>query len=197
VDSYAFPMFVVGTFILTLGMFFCALTVETSSKKHDIPLPDDSRVYWVQPGNQMVGDQVFPPFVGCTKKGARFIRSVKHHSPTEILNYGRELSLLSIVMLAMVGFVMQFIGLRGLHSSITMAQLGSTMIMTLIRTSLRAQRMHEGDNMLENDEALVLSGGHELDWLTFSLMKIQSFRVCPIVSAEMYVYALGSYRDDS
>jgi FlaA1/EpsC-like NDP-sugar epimerase len=190
-------MFVVGTFILTLGMFFCALTVETSSKKHDIPLPDDSRVYWVQPGNQMVGDQVFPPFVGCTKKGALFIRSVKHHSQTEILNYGKELSLLSIVMLAMVGFVMQFIGLRGLHSSITLAQLGSTMIMTLIRTSLRAQRMHEGDNMLENDEVLVLSGSHELDWLTFSLLKIQSFRVCPIVSTEMYVYALGSDRDGS
>lgn len=191
-DGYAFPMFVVGTLVLTLGMFFCARTVEDSSKKHTIPLPVDSRVYWVQPGNQMVGDQVFPPFVGHTKKGARFVRSVKHHSPTEILNHGKELSLLSIVMLAMVGFVMQFIGLRGLHSSITLAQLGSTMVMTLVRTSLRAQRMHEGDNKLEKDEALVLSGGHELDWFTFSLMNIQSFRVCPMTSPEEYVHSLGS-----
>lgn len=95
----------------------------------------------------------------------------------------------------MVGFVMQFIGLRGLHSSITLAQLGSTMVMTLVRTSLRAQRMHKGDNMLGNDEALVLSGGHELDWLTFSLLKIQSFRVCPMVSVEMYVHPLGSEID--
>lgn len=187
VDSYAFPMFFVGTVILTLGMFFCAHVVETSSEKHKIPLAEDSRVYWVQPGNQKVGDQVFPPFVGCTKKGVVFVRSVKQHSPIEILKYGKDVSLISTVMLSMVGFVMQFIGQRGLHSSVTLAQLGSTMVMTLVRTSLRAQRMHEGDNMLGNDETLVLRGGHELDWLTFSLMKIQSLRVCPMDS-EMYVF---------
>jgi len=176
-------MFVVGTMVLTLGMFLCAVAIERSSKKHFIPLPDDSRVYWVQPGNQMVGDQVFPPFVGCTKKGVRFVRSVRHQSPTEVLSYG-EASLLLAVTLSMLGFVLQFIGQRGLHSSITLAQLGSTMVMTFVRTSLRAQRMHEGDNMLRDDENLVSKGGHELDWLTFSLLKIKSFKICPIVSSE-------------
>ncbi|OKL56722.1 hypothetical protein UA08_08034 [Talaromyces atroroseus] len=85
-NSYAFPMFAIGTAILTLGMFFCALLLERFSKKRFLTLPKESRVYWIQPGNQGVGDQKLPSFVGQTDKGAHFTRSVRHHSPDEVLN---------------------------------------------------------------------------------------------------------------
>ncbi|EED12369.1 ankyrin repeat-containing protein, putative [Talaromyces stipitatus ATCC 10500] len=179
VDSYAFPMFVLGTALLTQGMFLCAVLVERHSEKHIFTLPEESRVYWIQPGNQTVGDQKFPSFVGRTDKGVYFIRSVRHQPLNEVLNVGREMQLIFVVCLTMVGFVIQFVGIRGLHSSVILAQLGATMVMTLVRTGLRAERMREGDNMLKVDQDIVSSGEHELDWIVFRLFNIKSFRLCP------------------
>lgn len=179
VDSYAFPMFVLGTVLLTLGMFLCAVLVERRSIKRIFDLPDGNRAYWIQPGNQTAGDQRFPSFVGRTDKGVNFIRSVRHDSPNNLLNVGREMELILVVGLTMTGFVIQFVGTRGLHSSVSLAQLGATMVMTLVRTGLRAKRMQEGDNMLKDDQDIVSSGEHELDWLLFHLFNIKSFRILP------------------
>ncbi|QGA22069.1 hypothetical protein EYB26_009783 [Talaromyces marneffei] len=179
VGSYAFPMFVLGTVILTLGMFLCAVLVESHSKKHIFTLPDESRVYWIQPGNQMVGDQKFPSFVGRTNLGVHFIRSVRNQYPTDDINVSQEMALIGVVCLTMTGFVIQFVGIRGLHSSVILAQLGATIVMTIVRTGLRAERMNEGDNLLQDHQDIVSSGEHELDWLASRLYNIRSFRVCP------------------
>lgn len=179
VPSYALPMFVIGTILLTLGMFFCALLVENFSEKHFLKVPKESRVYWIQPGNQEVGDQKIPSFVGQTEKGVDFTRSVRHHSPDVSLDASKEAALVAVVVLTMVGFVIQFVGLRGLHSSVILANLGSTMVMTVVRTCLRAQRMNEQDNMLKDERKSVCNGEHELDWLVFHLFKLQSFKICP------------------
>lgn len=179
VDSYAFPMFVVGTVLLTLGMFLCAILVERHSKKHIFNLPDESRVYWIQPGNQMVGDQKFPSFVGRTNMGVYFIRSVRNQSPNDYLNLSQEMALVAVICLTMTGFVIQFVGIRGLHSSVILAQLGATIVMTVVRTGLRAERMDERDNLLQDDQDVVSSGEHELDWLASRLHHIKSFSVCP------------------
>lgn len=181
VDSYAFPMFVLGTVLLTFGMFLCAVLVERRSMKlDDFTLPENTRVYWIQPGNQAVGDQKFPSFVGRTEKGVSFVRSVRHDSPKSLFNLDREIELMLVVGLTMVGFVIQFVGIRGLHSSVILAQLGATMVMTLVRTGLRAGRMQEGENMLKGDEQRIVSNGeHELDWLVFRLFNIRSFQLSP------------------
>lgn len=184
VDSYAFPMFVLGTTLLTLGMFLCAVLIERHSKKHIFTLPEENRVYWIQPGNQTVGDQKFPSFVGRTDKGVYFIRSVRDQSPNDVLNVGRGMELMFVVCLTMTGFVIQFVGIRGLHSSVILAQLGATMVMTLVRTGLRAERMKEGDNMLKDDQDIVSSGEHELDWLAFRLFNVKSFRVLSTASVQ-------------
>jgi hypothetical protein len=184
VDSYAFPMFVLGTVILSLGMFLCAVLVERHSIKEITTLPEKSRVYWIQAGNQTAGDQKFPSFVGRTEKGVYFIRSVRHDSPNNFLNLGRDMELILVVGLTMIGFVIQFVGIRGLHSSVILAQLGATLVMTLVRTGLRAERMQEGDNMLKGEEQKIVSKGeHELDWLVFHLFNIKSFKICPPCSA--------------
>jgi hypothetical protein len=161
-------------------MFLCAALVERRSMKQFCTLPDENRAYWIQPGNQTAGDQKFPSFVGRTEKGVYFIRSVRHDSPNGFLKLGREMELILVVGLTMVGFVIQFVGIRGLHSSVILAQLGATMVMTLVRTGLRAGRMQEGENILEGDEQKIVSnGGHELDWLVFRLFNIRSFMISP------------------
>lgn len=179
VDSYAFPMFVLGTVLLSLGMFLCAILVERRSKKIICTLPEENRAYWIQPGNQTAGDQKFPSFVGRTEKGVYFIRSVRHDLPNNFLNLGRDMELILVVGLTMIGFVIQFVGIRGLHSSVILAQLGATIVMTIIRTGLRAERMNDSDNLLKDDQDIVSSGEHELDWLASRLFNIKSFRVCP------------------
>lgn len=180
VDSYAFPMYVLGTVLLTMGMFLCAVLVERHSVKEFRNLPEGNRAYWIQPGNQTAGDQKFPSFVGRTEKGVMFIRSVRYDTPNSLFNLGGEMELILVVGLTMIGFVIQFVGIRGLHSSVSLAQLGATMMMTLVRTSLRAKRMQEGDNMLEGDEQKIVSKGeHELDWLVFHLLNIGSVKICP------------------
>lgn len=67
----------------------------------------------------------------------------------------------------MIGFILQFVGLRGLHSSVAMFQLGITLIMAGLRAGLRAQRLGEERNGLSRIADLV--EGHELDWQAFTL----------------------------
>lgn len=65
---------------------------------------------------------------------------------------------------ALSGFVVQFIGLRSMHTAATLAQLGAVGFVTLCRAWLRrglAQRF--------NRQKLVR--GHELDWLAFKLVR--------------------------
>ena len=87
------------------------------------------------------------------------------------------LELMLVVGLTMIGFVIQFVGIRGLHSSVILAQLGATMVMTIVRTGLRAERMQEGDNILKEDQSIVSGDEHELDWLTFHLFNIKSMKL--------------------
>lgn len=182
VADYAFPFFVVGTVILTTGMFFCAFVIENSSTKYPLKLGPKSKVYWLQPGGQMVGDQTFQAFAGHTDEGVEYVRSVRFTSKSHRKSLGQDVSVLLIVASTMVGFVLQFIGLRGLHSSVTLAQLGSTMVMTVIRTSLRAQRMDKSENLLRPDQRLVARNRQELDWFTFCLLALESFGVCSDLS---------------
>ena len=180
VASYAFPFFMIGTTLLTAGLFGCAFLTERASKKYDLTLTDQEQIYWFQPGNQEVGDQVLEAFaaVVTSSKLQKFrykksVRDYKHLTQAE--------PLVGAVSMTMVGFVLQFVGLRALHSSVTLAQLGSTMIMSVIRASLRTQRMNETDNLLTADTShtdkkrLSLNEESGLDWLTFHLQGIQSF----------------------
>lgn len=62
------------------------------------------------------------------------------------------------VLVSVCGFVGQFLGLRGLHWSVTVAQLVATCIMTVLRSSIRR-------NLLHKPETKKLPLGYELDWM--------------------------------
>lgn len=174
--SYAFPFFVSGTLLLSIGMFSCAWLIERSSCKRYYKFDQKSSIYWIQPGGQEIGDQVYEAFAGKSDNRLEYVRSVRSWVHPE-QNYRKFIHLVLVVCCSMTGFIFQFIGLRGLHSSVILGQLGSTMLMTVVRTALRTERINESDNLLINERALISSYQQELDWFTFHLLELKSFNV--------------------
>ncbi|KAF7546924.1 hypothetical protein G7Z17_g8080 [Cylindrodendrum hubeiense] len=171
-DSYACPLVIVGTLFVSKGIFLCAYLVGQSTKEQVFrrKSPADkgptSSLYWVQPGGQVLGDQMFDPFC-CSDQDKHldeYIISWKNRS--ENWNKNSELAVWAAVGTTISGFVLQFVGLRGIHSAVSVAQLGAIMVMSAARAALRMQRLKPEDNFLRRcpDEVV----GHELDWLALT-----------------------------
>ncbi|GFF55629.1 hypothetical protein IFM46972_10313 [Aspergillus udagawae] len=62
-----------------------------------------------------------------------------------------------------VGFALQFLGLRACHSTVAVAQLTLTLLMSMVRSWLRSSRLAEREVCLADQREL--HAGHELDWL--------------------------------
>ncbi|EHK41775.1 hypothetical protein TRIATDRAFT_228873, partial [Trichoderma atroviride IMI 206040] len=172
-DSYACPMAIVGTLVEWGGMFLCAYLVGKTSRKQIFhrnrqsldKQSTPSSIYWVQPGGQVLGDQVFDPFCYSDHDQPllQYVSSWKKPSRSS----DSELVLWVAVSTTIVGFVIQFVGLRGIHSAVSVAQLGAMMVMSVARSALRMQRLKPNDNFLRRcpDEVV----GHELDWLAMHI----------------------------
>ncbi|SPO04032.1 uncharacterized protein DNG_06715 [Cephalotrichum gorgonifer] len=61
------------------------------------------------------------------------------------------------MLLSLSGFVIQFVGLRGMHWSASLVQLGAVVIMTVLRAWVRR-------NLAKNPKSLPILPGYELDW---------------------------------
>jgi ankyrin repeat protein len=167
-ESYACPLVIIGTLLVCGGMFHCAFIVgqRTDKEVWQRKPTDGSSMYWVQPGGQVIGDQTFDAFAhkesddpkGRLEEYMTSRKNVSVDSKPEVwIAVGTTLS----------GFVLQFIGLRGVHSTVSVAQLGAVMLMSTARAALRMQRVEPNANSLANfpDEVL----GHELDWLALRI----------------------------
>ncbi|KAI2720643.1 hypothetical protein CBS147332_3883 [Penicillium roqueforti] len=182
VAPYAFPLYIIGTTLLFLGMFFCAFIMERSSKEFYLKAEKPSKIYWLQPGNQDVGDQVFNAFLA--------VNEGPESSMTDKLRYTKSirdrrfdrkyLETYSTLISTILGFICQFVGLRGLHSSVTLAQLGSTFLMAIIRTCLRTERMKPDENKMKDDRELTSHKQQEIDCFAFYLEKVESFELASI-----------------
>ncbi|KAF3023334.1 hypothetical protein E8E15_007415 [Penicillium rubens] len=179
VASYAFPLYLIGTTLLFLGMFFCAFIMERSSKEFYLKAEKPSKIYWLQPGNQDVGDQVFNAFLAVNEgpessmtKKLRYTKSIRDR------RFDRKyLEIYSTLTSTVLGFIFQFIGLRGLHASVILAQLGSTFIMSIIRTCLRTERMAPDENKMKDDRDLMGHKQQELDAFAFYLENVEYFNM--------------------
>jgi hypothetical protein len=182
VASYAFPLYLIGTTLLFLGMFFCAFIMERSSKEYYLKAEKLSKIYWLQPGNQHVGDQVFNAFLAVNEgpdssmtKKLRYIKSVRDR------RFDRKyVEIYSTLASTIIGFIFQFIGLRGLHASVILAQLGSTFLMSIIRTCLRTERMKPDENKMKDDRELTSHKQQEMDCFAFYLEKVEAFDLAMI-----------------
>ncbi|PTB63396.1 hypothetical protein BBK36DRAFT_1181810, partial [Trichoderma citrinoviride] len=169
IDPWAFPFVFVGTVCVSLGMFFCATLVNDSTKERVFKRKDDPNgqhvsqgpmLYVIQPGNQVVGDQTFDPFL-FSKSTNSYITSWKAPPPSI------EVSVLIATLITTMGFVFQFVGLRALHSIVSLLQLAITIMMSIVRALLRTQRLSIEANALRDRPDEVSS--HELDWLALQI----------------------------
>ncbi|CAG7918347.1 unnamed protein product [Penicillium olsonii] len=175
VASYAFPFYFIGTTLLFIGMFFCAFIMERSSKEFYLKPEKPSTIYWVQPGNQDVGDQAFNAFLAVKDDPDEYIKSVRDR------RFDRKyMEIYSTLASTLLGFILQFVGLRGLHASVILAQLGSTFLMAIIRTCLRTERMAPGENKMRGDRELTSDKKQELDCFAFHLENMHSFDLVPL-----------------
>lgn len=175
-DKYAVPLTVIGTICLGFGVGLCAYLVERSTQERVFDresaldpsnYPLRTRMYWVQPGNQVIGDQVFDSFAYSDIESpmAKYTTSWKQDEVGEGLISTTNL-VWTAVLFALVGFVMQFVGLRACHSSVSLAQLIATVMMSIVRASLRTKRIEKRANLAKDADHFQ---GHELDWLALAI----------------------------
>lgn len=137
-----------------------------------------SKIYWLQPGRQQIGEQVFGAFLGVNEETRsqasteiQYIKSTRHEGQKV-----DRIWLVFTVLLTISGWVIQFIGLRGLNSAVSLAQMGSTLLMAFVRTWLRTKRIGSDDNLLTQKECRLSSHKkQELDCFAFHLEEVDSF----------------------
>jgi ankyrin repeat protein len=148
-----------GTLLLVIGMFLCAWLIEKSTQERKFKF--NKEVFWLQPGNQRVGDQTFEAFAYSTNL-KEYITSWKNEEDGDT-NWRRGAFIRLAISTSIFGFVLQFTGLRGLHSSVAMYQFAATLSMVLVRSLLRTQRLKESENLLRGQE-FQGQGEDLLDW---------------------------------
>ncbi|KAL4948624.1 hypothetical protein BDW69DRAFT_176101 [Aspergillus filifer] len=173
-DDYALPLYVFGSTSLSLGMFLCAFLIERSSRESYIYSAIPSKLYWLQPGRQIIGDQDFGAFLAVDEgPEIRYIKSVRRPQTR-----GKRPLLIFSICVTMLGFVAQFVGLRGLHPSVIIAGVASTLIMAVVRTLLRTKRIGSDANHFQQEDRETFSHNQqELDCFVFHLEKVKSFQL--------------------
>lgn len=175
--SYGAPLAKAGTVVLIFGLIFCAYVIETSTVEERYSLnrelkakSGDSlfehkykpRIMWLQRSGR-VGDMGFDSFAIFARGGHRTVMTSrrrmnkledKHgHFPT-----GLELMTVFGAIITIAGFVAQFTGVRSLHYSVAVVQLGAMIGMMVLRAFIRRR-------LAVRPFVQKLPVGHELDWL--------------------------------
>lgn len=169
-NAYGFPLMAAGTVLLCSGNFLCAFLVGETTRERIFErqpgreLEQPTRMVWLQPGGQVIGDQTFDAFAynDVQNPNRQYVTSWKDASQPA----GGIIVRLAIIC-STTGFVAQFVGLRGLHPLVSVAQLGAILAMSVIRSLLRTQRLSRGFNLLDRFSSVLKS--HELDWLAMHL----------------------------
>ncbi|KAL7624232.1 hypothetical protein AAE478_005791 [Parahypoxylon ruwenzoriense] len=137
VEHYAFPCAAIGTIALVVGMFLCAFVVEQSTEETCYKPTNGEKAWavWIQ----------------------------KSHTKKEPSN-DQRLETLAVVGtgISLLGFIAQFIGLRGLNWSASVAQLGAVIFMTIVRAWVRR-------GLAEPPASTNIISDYELDWFAFRL----------------------------
>ncbi|CZR69564.1 uncharacterized protein PAC_19464 [Phialocephala subalpina] len=112
-------------------------------------------MFWLQPGDQRVGDQQFNAFAHHADKET-YITSWKDLSDTPCF------APLTVLFSNLSAF-------GGLHGSVALYQIVTTLLMSVIRALLRFRRLKPKENELRDKGANI--EGHELDWQATQLLR--------------------------
>ncbi|KAF3918022.1 Ankyrin-2 [Orbilia brochopaga] len=189
VGAYACPLTVAGTCLVVIGMFICCNVVQERSKeetwdfdKVNIPVGYRLNVAWLQ-RHQIVTDQNFGAF-------CLYAPPDRHQIMTSWFNTNRRSQNVSTLVgtaISVVGFVVQFTGLRGMHYSATLAQLAATLFVSLFRIMIRRQLGNRPILEAVPDE-------QELDWMARKTTRCSKWAVKPLSPANPPDYGdLGTF----
>lgn len=178
---YAPIVYILGTILLTVGLWTCAYLIGQSTDEVQFRRVDkqpstkpSSTFVWLQPGPQRIGDQSFDPFAFFedTKKPLQvWVTSKKK------LNESYENYAYFAVLAVLIGYIMQFIGLRGIKAWLSIAHISTAVVMAILRGLLRTQRRGRSINQLADIPDSV--SGHELEWLLFEMTACKEWRDNP------------------
>jgi hypothetical protein len=158
ITGYAYPCTAIGTILLVTGLLICSHVVESSTREEFYePRGSEARMVYLQKTGT-VGDQSFGSFAIFAKEG----KSVIATSRREQISATHEITTVFATLISLSGFVVQFVGLRSMHWSATVAQLGVTIAMTILRAIVRR-------DLVTTPTARKLSPSIELDWLATNL----------------------------
>ncbi|KAH7235456.1 hypothetical protein BKA59DRAFT_425368, partial [Fusarium tricinctum] len=180
VEAYAYPCTAVGTLVLVLGMLLCGHVVESSTdeKRYEPAKEWKARMIWLQQ-TKTVSDQVFDSHMVYAQDDRQTIitsrRSERHgkgqSTSSAISGHSAKdddpsaaLQFITIcgTAVALCGFVVQFVGLRGMHWSASIAQLGAVLVMVCIKAWVRR-------GLARSPAYKPLASGFELDWFAKQL----------------------------
>ncbi|KAF2264918.1 hypothetical protein CC78DRAFT_215157 [Lojkania enalia] len=189
VAQYAFPCAAAGTLLLVTGILICSHTVEDSTlEKSYRPMPGkQARVVWIQ-RSSTVNEQEFQSFAVFPSESQALIKT-SHRTqryPANKLVYGKrrrqkalnhltdlvlnvlvansmkEIMVVIGVLISLCGYIVQFVGFRGLHWSASVVQLGVIAVMAVLRVWVRR-------NLAIIPRSQPLLSDHEMDWLALTL----------------------------
>ncbi|KAH6889235.1 hypothetical protein B0T10DRAFT_529280 [Thelonectria olida] len=160
IADYAFPCTAAGTLFLAAGVIICSHVVEESTEETRYQPCEgrEARLVWVQRSGT-VNDQAFNSF------------AIFPTSPRGLVTTSKRLDLMNptkaviATAVCLGGFIVQFVGLRGMHWSASVAQLGATIAMSIFRAYVRR-------SLAQVPESRRLVSGFELDWLAALVGKI-------------------------
>lgn len=155
IERYAYPCTAIGTLVLVSGMFLCSYVVESSTveKRYEATEEWKTRIVWLQQA-KTVSDQFFDSCMVYSKDDRRTIttsrriqrksksRSTGSDNGASLADNDEPSAILQLVTIsgtavALCGFILQFVGLRGMHWSASIAQLGAVLVMVGVRVWVR------------------------------------------------------------
>ncbi|RFN48583.1 ankyrin repeat domain-containing protein 28 [Fusarium flagelliforme] len=157
-DPSWFVLTLMGTACIVIGMSLCAQVIEGASTKRRFVHAGAGKpiMFWLQPAGQRIGDQEFDGFAYSEAK-SEYITSWKATQSTAVTSWRVWLA----ITLSTLGWVIQFIGLRGVHGSVALYQLAVTLLMSAIRSILRSYHTPPSSQLSSESGR---TAGHELDW---------------------------------
>ncbi|KAJ4308776.1 hypothetical protein N0V84_011892 [Fusarium piperis] len=100
-----------------------------------------------------------PPQDGTTQNGKQPKKTrLERFLETEV----EEFIAVTGSVVSLCGFIVQFVGLRGMHWSASVVQLGAILVMAILRAIVRR-------NLAKNPTCQPLLPGHEMDWLAMTM----------------------------
>jgi ankyrin repeat protein len=172
VANYAFPCTAAGTLLLVGGLLICSHVVESSTEedRYIVKPGFQARTLWLQKA-ATVNDQFFDSAAIFSSRkpnpDSPVLITISRRLPPEKLRQ-KHMKIKSVIgtIVSLCGFFVQFIGLRVMHWSASIAQLGATLVMTILRSIVRRK-------LAIHPEGLRLLAGFELEWLSATLGDIK------------------------